>query len=230
MKNILQEKPLKNLTGRLKYSVNFVEDKDIKNKNILDIGCGYGWCELNFLQRGAKKISGIEISEYDLSTVKEHVKHPKTELKIGSALDIPYPDNYFDNIVSWEVIEHIPKNTEDKMFKEVGRVLKPGGSFYLSTPYKQVLSNILDPAWWLIGHRHYSKKQLKTYGEYVNFKIEKIKTAGGIWSLLSIINFYISKWIFKKKPILNSFFTKMDDKEYSAESGIFNIFIKYRKL
>lgn len=42
MKNILSEKPNEILHGRLLASVNFVDDNDIKNKEILDIGFGYG--------------------------------------------------------------------------------------------------------------------------------------------------------------------------------------------
>ncbi len=229
MKNILKEKPSTNLKGRLRYSVNFVDDRDIKNKEILDIGCGYGWCELDFLNRGVKKIYGIEISNEDLDTAREFVKDSRVSFITGSAIKIPLPDNSIDTIVAWEVIEHIPSNTEEKMFKEVERVLKKGGVFYLSTPYQNILSNFLDPAWYLAGHRHYSEKLLKSYGESAGLKVEHIRTAGGIWSLLSLINFYISKWIFRRRPIFENFFSKLDDKEYSKSSGIFNIFVSYRK-
>jgi SAM-dependent methyltransferase len=230
MKNILNEKPKTDLKGRLKYSVEFVSNEDIQNKNILDIGCGYGWCELNFLNRGVNKICGIEISENDLKTIKENIQSKKAEFKIGSAIQIPYPDNYFDTAVSWEVIEHIPKNNELKMFSEVSRVLKKNGMFYLSTPYENYLSNILDPAWWLIGHRHYTSKKLREYGEKNGFEVIEIKTCGGIFSLFSIINLYISKWIFRREPFFKDFFIRKDHEEYfDNKPGIFNIFIKYRK-
>ena len=55
MKNILDERPSHDLSGRLLASVQFVEDIDLKDRDVLDIGCGYGWCELNFLGRGVKK-------------------------------------------------------------------------------------------------------------------------------------------------------------------------------
>jgi len=77
MRNLLNEKPTKTLHGRLLASTNFVEDLDLKNKEVLDIGCGYGWCELNFLKRGASKIVGLEISENDLKTAKENVQNER---------------------------------------------------------------------------------------------------------------------------------------------------------
>ena len=75
-------------------------------------------------------------------------------------------------MTSWEVLEHIPKDTEKKMFNEVNRVLKPGGIFYISTPYNNVISNIFDPAWWLIGHRHYSLEKVKKYAQDAGFEIK----------------------------------------------------------
>lgn len=165
MKNILDEKPNENLTGRLLASVQFVSDEDVKDKNALNVGCGFGWCELNFLSRGVKQMAGIEISEEDLKTARENVVNERVKFCLGSAIQIPFPDKSFDTVVSWEVIEHIPKNTENRMFTEVARVLRSGGVFYLSTPHASFFSNILDPAWWLIGHRHYSREQLALYAK-----------------------------------------------------------------
>lgn len=71
MKNILHEKPDFDLHGRMLESVLFVKDKDLKGKSVLDIGCGFGWSEVNFLERGVKKIVGTEISKDDLRTAKK---------------------------------------------------------------------------------------------------------------------------------------------------------------
>src|ERR1035437_5640279 len=119
MKNIIEEKPSNDLTGRLLASVKFVDDKDIAGKEILDVGCGYGTFALNFISRNAKKFTGIEITEEDLNTAKKYVIDPKAQFIVGSAIRIPFSENSFDTVVSWEVIEHIPKNTEEEMFAEV---------------------------------------------------------------------------------------------------------------
>jgi len=65
------------------------------------------------------------------------------------------------------------------MFKEVFRVLKPGGRFYLSTPYSNVFSRFLDPAWWFINHRHYSANDLFGLANNNGFSIERISINGG---------------------------------------------------
>jgi ubiquinone/menaquinone biosynthesis C-methylase UbiE len=230
MKNILNQKPSLELNGRLRESVSFASDLDLQNKNVLDIGCGFGWFELNALNRGIKKITGTEISEDDLKTAKENVINEKVDFKVASALDLPFEDNSFDTVVSWEVIEHIPKNTEDKMFSEVKRVLKPNGVFYLSTPHKSFFSNIFDPAWWLIEHRHYEIDELKKFAENNGFEVLDFKIKGGFWSLFSSLNMYLSKWIFKRKPILESYFVGRENVEYGKENGFVDVFIKFRKI
>ncbi|MBU1132074.1 class I SAM-dependent methyltransferase [Patescibacteria group bacterium] len=229
MKNILEEKPSKKLHGRLLASVNFVDDYDLKNKDILDIGCGHGWCEMNFLDRGVKKMAAIEISENDLQTIRNNIKDERLRLKIGKSSRLPFPNNSFDTIVSWDVIEHIPKNTELHMFREASRVLKLGGCFYLSTPHKSFFTNILDPAWWLIGHRHYSLENLSEFAKDSEFQILEIKIGGRWWSLVSIIDLYISKWVFRRNTLFSDFLDKKEDEEFSS-NGFAHIYMKLRKI
>lgn len=228
MKNILDEKPNHDLSGRLLASVMFVDDNDIKNKVVLDIGCGYGWCELNFIDRDVKKIVGIEVTEKDLETIRKNIKSDKLELHVSSATDLLFSADSFDTVVSWEVIEHIPRGDEKIMFSEVARILKPGGAFYLSTPHRSFFTNILDPAWWF-GHRHYSKDHLVKYAQDTSLEVEDVKIKGGWWSLFYILNMYISKWVLMRKPILEPFFSEKEHLEYMSDNGFANMFIKFRK-
>ncbi len=228
MKNILNVKPDLELNARLKFSNDLVDNRDIENKKILDVGCGFGWFELNALKKGVQEIAGIEISALDLKPARENIKDKRAVFKIGGVLNAPFKDNYFDTVVAWEVIEHIPKNTEDKMFKEVKRVLKKNGAFYLSTPYDSFVSKYLDPAWWLIGHRHYSKDQLIKFGDKQGFKISEIYIKGGFWNLINVLNMYISKWIFRRKQFFEEELSKREEKEFKKE-GFMGIFVKYQK-
>jgi 2-polyprenyl-3-methyl-5-hydroxy-6-metoxy-1,4-benzoquinol methylase len=229
MKNILNEKPEKDLKGRLLASVEFVSDADIADKRVLNVGCGFGWCELNFLDRGVTKMVGIEISEKDLQAAKKHIQNDRVSFSVGSAIKLPFGDSTFDTVVSWEVIEHIPSKTETIMFAEVSRILAPRGVFYLSTPYATFFSNILDPAWWLVGHRHYSYRQLSKLAENNNFEVIDTKIKGKWWTLFSILNMYISKWMFRRSPIRSDIFSKKEHEEYMLDDGFADIFIKFQK-
>jgi len=132
-------------------------------------------------------------------------------------------------VTSWEVLEHIPKNSEKKMFKEVNRVLIKNGFFYLSTPFNNFFSTTFDPAWYF-GHRHYSIKFIKKLAEENGFEIKKIITRGGFWVIFGAINMYISKWIFRRKPFFDDLINTKADQEYLRINGSANIFVKFKKV
>lgn len=229
MKNILNEKPSDKFNPRQDFSVRFVNDADINKKKVLDIGCGFGWFEKNALKRGVGEISAIEITEEDLISIKT-LKDKRIIIKVAGALKLPFKDNYFDTVVAWEVIEHIPKDTEEKMFKEINRVLKKNGVLYLSTPYASFFSKYSDPAWWIVKHRHYSLKQLMNYGIRVNFNISEYHIRGRWVNLISLLNLYFSKWILRRKPIFENKLDVLGRNEYENKSGFINIFMKYIKV
>lgn len=229
MKNILNENPHKPPRGRLKYTLSkFVDLQDIQSKTILDIGCGYGWFEVYGLKNKAKKMYGNEVSEQDLVTARKHVKNPKVRFEVGSAIEIPYKDNQFDTVVSWEVLEHIPKGTEIQMFKEVYRVLKPGGVFYFSTPYASIPAKMFDPAWWLIGHRHYTQEDISSYAKKAGLNIEQFVVRGNWWHIGAILNLYFTKWMLRGPGPFDKLILKKDEKSYTQD-GFVNIFCKLSK-
>jgi 2-polyprenyl-3-methyl-5-hydroxy-6-metoxy-1,4-benzoquinol methylase len=229
MRNILQERPNRRLVGRLAESASFVEDVNIKDKTVLDIGCGYGWCEMNLLDRGVGRIVGLDVTEKDLETARKHVQDDRATWKTGSATALPFEDESFDTVVCWEVIEHIPKHSEPRMFAEVRRVLKEGGRFFLSTPYDSTLSRWLDPAWMLIGHRHYSSAELMRLGLESDMGATRVATKGGVWSLLATLAMYISKWVLRRQTVFAQFFERRQEREFERGEGIATIFVEYEK-
>ena len=56
------------------------------------------------------------------------------EGKIADAGGIPYPDAAFDVVFADNVLEHLPDPLA--VFREIARVLKPGGVFLFKTPNK----------------------------------------------------------------------------------------------
>ena len=208
MKNIIKQKP-DELSAENLVRFNYINPKDIKGKRILDIGCGYGWCVLKLADNGAADITGTEITEADLATARANIHNPKIHFEVASAIELPFKDGSFDTVVSWEVLEHIPKNTEYKMFQEIARVLKPGGAFYMSTPHNHLLSNMLEPAYVLtLGkHRHYSVSQLNDYAKKAGIKVVDCAPRGGLTTLLASLNMYFSKWVLRRKAIFSDYWS-----------------------
>lgn len=104
---------------------------------ILDIGCGAGHGS-NSLAKKYGKVRGVDISEEAIAYAKENWALDNIEFKVGSAMDIPYPDNTFDAVAAFEVFEHL--SDWRKFLSEIRRVLKPGGIVYISTPNKTLYS------------------------------------------------------------------------------------------
>lgn len=228
MKNILNEKPTTDLNGRILRISRFMSTKHIFEKRILDIGCGFGWCEINLLARGAKQVVGLDNDNNNLKKLRRYIKNKKAFFCYGTALKLPFKDNVFDTVVSWDVIEHISKGTEINMFREVNRVLKSKGVFYLSTPHGSFFSTMLDPAWWLIRHRHYVKKDIHYFGKTTGFEIKDIQISGGWWSILHLWLMYFSKWILHRETIFNSYLNRLVNQEY-RKKGFETIFVRLVK-
>lgn len=160
--------------------------------------------------------------------MKDFFKDERCSFYAGDALNLPFENDTFDTVCMFDVIEHVPKNTEDKVFSEVSRVLKPGGKFYLSTPNAHILSIISDPAYFLIKHRHYNPDFLCDMA--LKYKLVHMKKCirGGFYDMFFIVNLYIAKWIFRRKAFLENFFKNKCAIEYKKK-GFMTVFIEYEK-
>ena len=228
MRNLLDDVPTRDLHGILLHATRIIELADIRDRMILDIGCGFGWFELFAIDNDARGITGIEISAVDLRAARAHVTAPGVSFEVASAVSLPFDDASFDTVVCWEVLEHIPVNSELDAFREIRRVLRPNGAFYMSTPYASVAAKITDPAWWLIGHRHYRKRQLSDYAHAVGLTVEGLEVRGGGWLIASLLNLYVAKWVFGRPPFMARWFEARVDSEIEDESGFVAAFMRCR--
>lgn len=112
---------------------------ELKDKNLLDVGCGDGSDLLRFNNMGAIS-SGIEPSEEFIKLAKE--KNPDSIIEVGKGESLPFEDNSFDIVVSKYAMQ--TSTNVPKIFQEVARVLKPEGYFvFLSKhPFRQFLEKI----------------------------------------------------------------------------------------
>jgi len=145
-----------------------------KDKIVLDVGCGDG--RMSFLLSSkVKQVFGIDNQEAPVAMGKLLVAGAKNvELRVGDARKIDFPDGTFDLVVSFDVVEHLPEETMEKMLAEMKRVCKKGGCVAISTPNR---GNIRSRIW---GHRanpkHYKEYTVDEMAgsiEKTGLKIEK---------------------------------------------------------
>ena len=118
---------------------------DMEGKSVLDVGFGDG-NTFAFLASMGMKIHGVEIDEAICTHVSKRLERlgMSVDLRVGANQSLPFPDNSFDYLVSWNVLHY--EGSEENIcasLKEYARVLKPGGRLFLSTtgPTHKILLN-----------------------------------------------------------------------------------------
>lgn len=109
----------------------------IAKKDVLDLSCGEGYGSY-LMSDHAAYVTGVDISKETINhAVKKYKKSNLTFVECD-ALELVFPSNSFDVVVSFETIEHL--TDQHKMVKEIKRVLRPGGKLLISSPNKSVYS------------------------------------------------------------------------------------------
>ena len=113
-----------------------------KNPKVLDIGCGHGFLLRAFQQQGCE-VLGTEFSDGACRYAREVLNIP---VRVGLLQDLNFPDQSFDVVVMWHVLEHVsdPRPT----LAEISRILKPGGLFLVGVPNSDSLEARLTKASW----------------------------------------------------------------------------------
>ena len=106
--------------------------------SIVDLGCGDGTIlhalHSKGLLRNASRVVGVDISEERIRRLRKFC--PFAEGIVGDVCDLrQVPDSSFDVAISTQVIEHVLDDS--KMLREIHRILKPNGYFYVSTIVKK---------------------------------------------------------------------------------------------
>lgn len=108
----------------------------VKNKQILDVGCGIGALSFYLAQKGAK-VTGIDLSKSAIEVCKKEntLRGLNINFKEMNAQIPDFEDESFDMIVGSRVIHHLP-NLE-LFFKECKRLLKEKGYIVFIEPLKK---------------------------------------------------------------------------------------------
>ncbi|MDC6452822.1 class I SAM-dependent methyltransferase [Alphaproteobacteria bacterium] len=106
-------------------------DYSFSGGRVLEVGIGLGTDLKQFARKGAK-CHGVDITDQHLFLTKKNFERERLRVTLHKcdAINLPYPENYFDCVYSFGVIHHIPD--VDRVLDEIYRVLKPGGVFQVA--------------------------------------------------------------------------------------------------
>jgi SAM-dependent methyltransferase len=103
---------------------------DLNGKNMLDLGCGYGWHCIYAKQQGAKNVVGIDLSQKMIEKAKEISNGLDIDYQQMAIEDIDFEPDTFDIVLS-SLAFHYLKDLQT-VFQKINKTLKKGGNFVFS--------------------------------------------------------------------------------------------------
>lgn len=92
------------------------------------------------LAESAASVEGADISPQAIAHAQKRYGHlPGVGFHVADCISLPFADNEFDRVVSFETLEHLA--AQDELLAEFRRVLKPDGFLILSSPDKASYSD-----------------------------------------------------------------------------------------
>jgi SAM-dependent methyltransferase len=166
---------------------------DTREGIALDVGCGFGEIDILLAKMSNFKIIGCDVSQRCVERARENVKFSGMEGRIkieeGSVYLLPYPDAYFDVVMSFG---YASAATYKGAQAEVSRVLRPGG--FLVCDFINYLS-----LYKIASFAAKRKKLINEEGKYYNDA-----TVSGISDYFARYNLhFISQKLFNTYPPVN---------------------------
>jgi SAM-dependent methyltransferase len=182
---------LQSLSARINYRISFnkrrrIASRGLRPGRLLDIGSGSG----DFLLE--MRNAGWEVEGLDTSPAACEVARTRgLDTFRGQLFDVPFPDQSFDLITMWDVLEHV----HDPMahLECICRLLKPTGRFVVTLPNPESLDLMVFEDFWagLDFPRHlfvYPRKTLTAMIEKAGMEVVSVHCVTGgprvsTWSL-----------------------------------------------
>lgn len=117
-----------NTESKFCYYAQF--DMPLKDKRLLDMGCGDG-VDFSFYFHKEALVYGVDESSEMVKLARKNF--PQAQLKVENFEAVPYADDYFDVVCSKWAYQHLSQL--ESLYKEVHRILKPGGYFLYLTKH-----------------------------------------------------------------------------------------------
>ena len=128
---------------------------DIKNKDVLDLGCGLGESSIYFALKGAR-VTAVDISPKVIELAKQLAEKYKVKINyiVSSAKDVSFKKESFDFIYCANLFHHLSLSERAKVIQNSYQFLKKGGWFYSWDPlaynpfinfYRKIASEMRSP-------------------------------------------------------------------------------------
>ncbi len=175
-------RPMENYSKDMFYKITEFNDEQIKDKFVLDIGCGSGRFADIVTSMGGVSIALDYSNAIDVA--RENVNKENVLFVQADALKLPFKNSVIDFAYSIGVLHHTPN--PQKGVQEAFRVIKKGGEFALSVYSKESLYTFSSVAMW----RKIFKTLWPVFGHYPPLIYSRL--FGSINHFLGKVNRYLT--------------------------------------
>jgi SAM-dependent methyltransferase len=112
-------------------------------RGVVDVACGEGYGSA-LIAQVAREVLGVDIDPRTVAHASERYRAPNLRFAAGSATALPLATGSRDMIVSFETLEHLPREAQAGMIAEFARVLSPDGFLVISSPNRPEYSEARD--------------------------------------------------------------------------------------
>jgi SAM-dependent methyltransferase len=113
-----------------------------EGRSLLDIGCNWGRWTVAAAHAGYRA-TGLDPSSKAVDAARRVAGQlgVQADYVVGDARSLPFPDGSFDLVFSYSVLQHLSKGDVGLAIREIGRVLRRGGTVWIEMPNARGLLN-----------------------------------------------------------------------------------------
>ncbi|MCW3465083.1 class I SAM-dependent methyltransferase [Chitinophaga nivalis] len=105
----------------------------LADKNVLDLGCGFGWHCRYAREQGARYVVGVDLSANMLARARSTTNDPAIEYRQTAIEDIDFAPGSFDVVISSLALHYVEQL--ETVYRKVYDCLTPGGAFVFSAEH-----------------------------------------------------------------------------------------------
>ena len=115
----------------------------VLGERVLELGPGPG-LTTDALRKNVRSLTAIELDPKLAASLKGRLRGSNVQVVLGDATAMPFPDRDFSGVVSFTMLHHVPSiEMQDRLLRQVWRVLEPGGVFVGSDSLQSWLMRLI---------------------------------------------------------------------------------------
>lgn len=223
-----------------------------KRCRLLDIGCGAGY-HARHLGRKAARVVAIDVDRVALPIARRRVESRRVTFLRYDGQRLPVADASFDAVTLLDVLEHVADRPA--LIAEIARVLRPGGVWIVSVPYRspvrrlsaenmacdyprlfRVLDRFFPARFWVRSHNaagarhdHFSRGDLERLAGDL-FRVERTARRGSFLYALAYLGLCFPPPWFGRPWTAGCFALMALDYQIPYGSWAYNVIMRFRRV